>query len=66
MSEFLSLLDLYYQTMWHSSGVPEDPKNDTLMAMHSAQALYSAVKGLMQAIRTEDQEMQKNVTHQIK
>jgi len=33
--------------------------------MHSANALYSAVKSLMHAIRTEDQNTQQDVTHRM-
>jgi hypothetical protein len=30
--------------MWLFSGEPEDPEDETVMEMHSADALYSTVK----------------------
>ena len=53
---FHSLYDWCYQTMWMFSGAPEDLENVTVMKMHGADALYSAVKRLMHAIRTKDQD----------
>jgi hypothetical protein len=38
--------------MWLFSGAPEDPEDETVMQMHCADALYSAVKSLMRAIQT--------------
>jgi len=35
------------------------------MEMHGADALYSAGKSLMNAIRTEDQDAQKHAAHRI-
>jgi hypothetical protein len=49
---FHSLYDWCFQAMWLFSGSPEDPVDDTVMEMHSADALYSAVKSLMDAVRT--------------
>ena len=60
-----SLYDWSYQTMWLFSDVPEDPGNETVMEMRGADALYSAVKCLMHAIQTEDQEAQQNVAHRM-
>jgi hypothetical protein len=45
-----SLYDWCYLTMWRFSGGPEDPKDKTVMEMHCADELYSAVKSLMDAI----------------
>jgi len=55
---FHSLYDCCYQRMWPFSGAPEDPEDDTVMEKHGAEALYSTVKRLMNAIRTEDEEAQ--------
>ena len=60
---FHSLYDWCYLPMWLFSGVPEDPADDTVMEMHGADALYSAVNSLMHAIRTEDQDAQQDVAH---
>jgi hypothetical protein len=49
--------------MWLCSGVPEDPEDATVMEMHCADALYSAVKNLMHAIWTEDEESQQDAAH---
>jgi hypothetical protein len=51
---FHSLYDSCYEAMWLFSGVPENPEDGTVMEKHGANALYSAVKSLMHAIRTED------------
>jgi hypothetical protein len=45
--------------------VPEDPEDDTVMAMHGADALYSAVMSLMHAIWTEDQDAQQDAAHRM-
>ena len=58
MPGFHSLYDCCFQTMWLFSDVPEDPEDDTVMEKHCARVLYSAVKSLMQAIRTEDEHAQ--------
>jgi len=62
---FHSLYDWCYQTMWLFSGVPEDPEDETVMEMHGANALYSAVKSLMHAISTEDEDAQQDTAHRI-
>jgi hypothetical protein len=51
--------------MWLFSGAPEDPDNETVMEMHGADALYSAVKSLMHAIWTEVQDTQQDAAHQM-
>jgi len=51
--------------MWLFSGAPEDPEDETVMEMHGADALYSAVKSLMHAIRTEDEEAQQDAAHRM-
>jgi SNF2 family DNA or RNA helicase len=55
---FHSLYYWCYQVMWLFSGAPENPEDETVMEKHGADALYSAVKSLMHAIRTEPQEAQ--------
>jgi len=45
------------------SGVPEDPEDETVMEMHGADALYSALKSLMHAIWTENQDAQQDGAH---
>jgi hypothetical protein len=60
-----SLYDWCYQTIWLFSGAPEDPADETVIEMHSADALYSAVKSLMHAIRTEDQDAQQDAAHRM-
>jgi hypothetical protein len=42
--------------MWLFLCAPEDPEDETVIEMHGADALYSAVKSFMHAIRTEDEE----------
>jgi len=51
--------------MWLFSGTPEDPEDETVIEMHGADALYSAVKSLMHAIRTEDQNAQQDAAHRM-
>jgi len=51
--------------MWLFSGAPEDPEDETVMEMHCADALYSAVKSLMHAIWTEDQDAQQDAAHRM-
>jgi len=60
---FHSLSDWCYQTMWLISGAPDDSKDDTVIEEHGANALHSAVKSLMHAIRTEDEEAQQDAVH---
>jgi len=62
---FHSLYDWYYWTIWLCSGAPGDPKDDTVMEMHSAEALYSTVKSLMHAIQTEVKDAQQDAAHRI-
>jgi hypothetical protein len=62
---FHSLYDWCFQTMWLFSGVPEDPEDNAVMEMHGADALYSAVKSLMHAIQTEDDEAQQDAAHRM-
>jgi hypothetical protein len=50
---FHSLYDWRFQMMWLFSAAPEDPEDDTVMEKHGAEALYSAVKSLMNTIRTK-------------
>jgi hypothetical protein len=45
--------------------VPDDPEDDTVMEKHGGQALYSAVKSVMQAIRTENEESRQDVLHWV-
>ena len=51
--------------MWQFSGVPEDPGDETVMEMHSADVLHSAAKSSMHAIRSEDQDTQLDAAHRI-
>jgi len=62
---FHSLYDWCFQTMWLCSGAREEPEDETLMEKHGAEALYSAMKSLMHAIRTEDQGAQQDAAHWI-
>ena len=62
---FHSLYDWCYQTMWLFSGAPEDPEDDTVMEKYGAEALYSAVKSLMHAIWTEEDEAQQDAAHRM-
>jgi hypothetical protein len=52
--EFHLLYDWCYEAMWLFPGAPDDPEDKTVMEMYGADALYSAVKRVLQAIRTED------------
>ena len=63
--EFPSLYDWCFQMMRLFSVAPEDPENETLMEKHGAEALYSAVKSLILAIWTEDQNAQQDAAHQM-
>jgi len=51
--------------MWLFPGAPEDQEDETVMEMHGADALYSAVKSLMHAIRTEDQDARQDAVHRV-
>jgi hypothetical protein len=65
MPGFHSLYDWCYQAMWLISGAPEDPEDETVMEKHGADELYTAVKCLMYAIRTEDQDTRQDAVHQM-
>jgi len=62
---FHSLYDWCFQMMWLFSGAPEDPDDDTVMEKDGAEALYSAVKSLIHAIWTKDEEAQQDAAHQM-
>jgi len=62
---FHSLYDWRFQTMWLFSSAPEEPEDETLTETHGTEALYSAVKSLMHAIRTKDQDAQQNTAHRM-
>jgi len=62
---FHSLDDWCYQAMWLFSGGPDDPEDENVMEKHAADALCSAVKSLMHAIRTEDQDAQQDAAHRM-
>jgi hypothetical protein len=62
---FHSLYDWYYQVIWLFSGAPEDSEVETVMEKHGADALYSAVKCLLHAICTEDEDSQHNAAHRM-
>jgi len=65
MPGFHSLYNWCYQTMWLFSGALDDPEDEMVMEMHVADAMYSAVKSLMHAILTEDQEAQQDAAHRM-
>jgi len=50
---------------WRLSGAPDDPEDNTVLDKYGADAVYSAVKSLMQAIRTEDEEAQQDAVHRM-
>jgi len=60
-----SLYDWCYHVMWLFSGASDDPEAEIVKDKRAADALYSAVKSLMHAIRTEDEEAQPDAAHQI-
>jgi len=45
------------------SGVPEDPKDDTVFEENSADMLHWADKSFVYAIQTQDAEAQQNSVH---
>ena len=51
--------------MWLVSGTHDDPEDDKLMDKDSADALYSAVKSMMYAIRTEVHDAQLEAAHRM-
>jgi len=62
---FDSLYDWYFQTMRLFAGASQDPEDDTVMERHGAEALYPAVKSLMHAIQTKDEEAQQDAAHRM-
>jgi len=62
---FHSLFDWCFHMKWLFSGVPDNPEDGTVMEKHGAEALYSAVKSLMHAIRTEDEDALHDVAHRM-
>jgi len=52
--------------IWLLSGGPEDPVNDTVIEQHGAEAVHSALKSLMHAIRPDDNVAQQDAAHQMK
>ena len=46
------------------SHAPDDPEDDTVMEQHGADAMCSAVKSLIHAIQTDDEDAQSNGAHQ--
>jgi hypothetical protein len=65
MPGFHSLYDSYSEAVWLSSGAPEDPEDETVMEIHGADALYTAVKSLMHTIVTEYLDTQHDAEHRI-
>jgi len=51
--------------MWLFSGAPDDPEDEIVKKKHGADALYSAVKSVMHAIQTEDNEAQQDAGHRM-
>jgi hypothetical protein len=51
--------------MWLFSGVPEDPEGEIVMKMQGANKLYSAVKRVMPAIKTEYLDTQQDAVGQM-
>jgi glycerate kinase len=52
--------------MWLLAGAPQDPDDDTVLEKHGAEALYSAVKSVMHAIQTQNEQAQQNAEHWTK
>lgn len=65
MLGFLAHLDWYHQQMWLSSGVREDADHYAAMEKYGAEALYSVVKSLMDAIWTEHNSGCQDLVHQM-
>jgi len=59
------LYDWSDQMMQSSQGVPDDPLDDTVMVIHCADTLYSAVKSMMTVIWADGTDDQPNAVHQI-
>jgi hypothetical protein len=51
--------------MWLFLDAPEDLDDETVVEKHSTDALYSAVKSLMHAIQTEEEDIQKDAPHRM-
>jgi hypothetical protein len=51
--------------MWLFSGLPDDAGHETVLEKPGSDALYSAVKSLMHAPQTEDEEAQQTVAHWV-
>jgi hypothetical protein len=51
--------------MWQFAGVSEVSEDETMMEMHSADTLYSALKCLMHAILTEHKDAQQDAEHRM-
>jgi len=51
--------------MWLFSCAPEDPEDQSVMDKRGAEALYTAVIGLMHGIWTEDQDPQLDAAHRM-
>jgi hypothetical protein len=62
---FHSPYDRCCETMWLFSGATENREDNTLMEIHGADTLYSAVKSLMHAIRNEDHDPQQDVARRM-
>jgi len=55
--------DWGYRTMWLCSGAPGDPEDDTGIEKHDAEVLHSAVRSVMHAIQTEDEQTPHDMAH---
>jgi len=62
---FHSLYDWCYPTVWLFSGAPDDSEDDAVMEKHGTNVLYSDVKSLIHAIRTEDEDAQPDEAHRM-
>jgi len=51
--------------MWLFSGAPADPEDKAVIDKHGAEELYSAVKSLMDAIRTEPQDAHQDAAQRM-
>jgi len=65
MPGFHSLYNWCFQTMLLFSDTTEDAQHRTVMEEHSTEALYSTLKSLIHAIRTEDQDAQQDAAHRM-
>ena len=62
---FHSLYDWCFPIMWLFSGAPADPEDKAVIDKHGAEELYSAVKSLMDAIRTEPQDAHQDAAQRM-